>query len=68
MIDASGQNIFLQVDGGITAATATKVLAAGADCLIAGTAIFGAEDYSKAVADIRAAFPRPTPNFAFSAG
>jgi ribulose-phosphate 3-epimerase len=68
MIDASGRSIFLQVDGGITAATATKVLAAGADCLIAGTAIFGAEDYSKAVADIRAAFPRPTPNFAFSAG
>jgi ribulose-phosphate 3-epimerase len=68
MIDASGRSIFLQVDGGITAATATKVLAAGADCLIAGTAIFGAEDYSKAVADIRAAFPHPTPNFAFSVG
>jgi len=67
MIDASGRQITLQVDGGITAATAAKVLAAGADCLIAGTAIFGAKDYSQAIAELRAAFPRPT-SFARSAG
>ena len=68
MIDNSGRQITLQVDGGVTAATAAKVLAAGADCLIAGTAIFGAESYSKAIADIRAAVPRATPSFAISAG
>ena len=68
LIDQSGRQITLQVDGGITAATAGKTLAAGADCLIAGTAIFGAENYSKAIADIRSAFPRSTPSFALSAG
>jgi ribulose-phosphate 3-epimerase len=68
MIEASGRPITLQVDGGITAATAAKVLAAGADCLIAGTAIFGTENYSKAIADIRAAGPRATPSLAVSAG
>ncbi len=55
MIEASGRRIILQVDGGITTATAPKVLAAGADCLIAGTAIFGAKDYSRAIAELRAA-------------
>lgn len=68
LIDASGRKITLQVDGGITAATATAVLEAGADCLIAGTAIFGAKNYSEAIADIRAASARATPSFAFSAG
>jgi len=67
MIDASGRRIVLQVDGGITAKTAVQVLAAGADCLIAGTAIFGAKNYADAIADIRAASPAAS-NFAFSAG
>lgn len=68
MIAASGRQIVLQVDGGITAATATKVLAAGADCLIAGTAIFGAKNYAQAITEIRAAAPRISPSFALSAG
>jgi ribulose-phosphate 3-epimerase len=53
MIDASGREIVLQVDGGVTPATAPDVLAAGADCLIAGTAIFGAPDYAKAILSLR---------------
>ena len=55
MIDKSGRSIVLQVDGGITVANAYRVVAAGADCLIAGTAIFGAPDYARAIAEIRAA-------------
>jgi ribulose-phosphate 3-epimerase len=55
MIDATGRDIFLQIDGGITPATAPGVVAAGADCLIAGTAVFGKPDYAKAIAEIRAA-------------
>jgi ribulose-phosphate 3-epimerase len=66
MIDASGQKITLQVDGGVTPETARDALAAGADCLIAGTAIFGKPDYKKAIADIRAAAPKPVPEFAAS--
>ncbi len=58
MISKSGFDITLQVDGGITPATAGAALAAGADCLIAGTAVFGAPDYAAAIAGLRAAAPR----------
>jgi ribulose-phosphate 3-epimerase len=68
MIDASGRRIALQVDGGITPATAAQVLAAGADTLVAGTAIFGSTDYAQAIADLRAAAPRRAPSLAFTAG
>jgi ribulose-phosphate 3-epimerase len=53
MIDASGRAIALAVDGGIAAATAPRVLAAGADTLIAGSALFGAADYAAAIAGLR---------------
>jgi ribulose-phosphate 3-epimerase len=52
-IRASGRAIHLQVDGGITAKTAPKVIAAGADVLVAGTAVFGAPDYVAAIATLR---------------
>jgi ribulose-phosphate 3-epimerase len=35
------------------------VLAAGADCLIAGTAVFGAADYATAIVNLRQAAPAP---------
>lgn len=52
-IDASGRFIFLEVDGGITPQTARQAVAAGADVLVAGTAVFsgGAAAYA---ANIRA--------------
>ena len=53
MIDASGRAIALQVDGDVTAATAPHCLAAGADVLVAGTAVFGATDYAAAIAALR---------------
>ena len=40
MIDATGKRIDLQVDGGIDAQTAPRVVEAGADVLVAGTAVF----------------------------
>ena len=52
-IDASGRAIALQVDGGITAATAPQAIAAGADVLVAGTAVFGQSDYAAAIAALR---------------
>jgi ribulose-phosphate 3-epimerase len=54
MIDATGKRIALQVDGGITAETAPRARAAGADTLVAGTAIFAAHDYAAAIAALRA--------------
>ena len=53
MIDASGRDIRLQVDGGVTAETAPRCIAAGADVLVAGTAIFGKPDYAAAIAALR---------------
>ena len=53
MIDASRRDVRLQVDGGIRPGTAEKVVLAGADVLVAGSAIFGAEDYEKAIAELR---------------
>jgi len=57
MIDASGRTIALSVDGGITAETAPHVLQAGADTLVAGTAVFGAPDYAAAIAALRGGAP-----------
>lgn len=54
MIDASGRDIRLQVDGGVTAATAPRCIEAGADVLVAGTAVFGQPDYGAAMAALRA--------------
>ena len=53
MIDASGRDIRLQVDGGVTAKTAPLCIEAGADVLVAGTAVFGQKDYGAAIAAIR---------------
>ncbi len=53
MIDAEGRQIALAVDGGISPETAAQVLAAGADTLIAGTSVFGADDRSAAIDALR---------------
>jgi ribulose-phosphate 3-epimerase len=52
-IDASGRDIILEVDGGVNAKTAPRVIAAGATALVAGTAVFGG-DPSKYAANIAA--------------
>lgn len=53
MIEASGRDIALEVDGGVTAATAPLCIGAGADVLVAGTAVFGTPDYAAAIAGLR---------------
>lgn len=54
-IDASGRDIDLQVDGGINPQTAKDVIAAGANVLVAGTAVFkdGPEKYADNIAALR---------------
>ena len=54
MIDASGRDIRLEVDGGIKADNIRDVAAAGADTFVAGSAIFGQNDYARAIAQMRA--------------
>jgi ribulose-phosphate 3-epimerase len=53
MIDASGRTIDLEVDGGIKPGTASRVCAAGADVLVAGSAVFNAAPYADAIAALR---------------
>lgn len=51
MID--GRNILIEVDGGINPLTAAEAVAAGADILVAGTAVFEGGDYAKNIAALR---------------
>lgn len=54
-IDKQGLDIRLQVDGGVDAVTAPRVIAAGADVLVAGTATFkgGPDHYASNIAGLR---------------
>lgn len=51
MID--GREIYLEVDGGISSATVGRAVGAGANVVVAGSAIFGVEDRSAAINSIR---------------
>ncbi len=54
-IDATGRTIDLEVDGGVDAVTARQALDAGADVLVAGTAVFagGGDRYAANIAGLR---------------
>lgn len=55
MIDATGRAIDLEIDGGINPETARQCIAAGADVLVAGTAVFkdGPEHYARNIKNLR---------------
>ncbi len=53
-IDATGRDIWLEVDGGVKADNARRVGSAGADTLVAGSAVFSGGKYAEAIAAIRA--------------
>ena len=53
MITESGRAVDLEVDGGITPETAPEVLAAGANVLVAGSAVFGTKDYAQNIRALR---------------
>ena len=57
ILDAAGSKAHLQIDGGVTAANAGACVAAGADALVAGTAVFkgGPDAYAANIAAIKAA-------------
>lgn len=55
MCDEHGVSPLVEVDGGISTKTVAKVTAAGANVLVAGSAVFGAADRGAAIADIRRA-------------
>jgi ribulose-phosphate 3-epimerase len=53
-ISASGLDIQLQVDGGVSAKTVERVVDAGANVLVAGSAVYGAENPGAAIDELRA--------------
>ena len=55
LIEASGRDIRLEVDGGVTVDNIRAVADAGADTFVAGSAIYGAGDYAAAIAAMRSA-------------
>jgi ribulose-phosphate 3-epimerase len=58
LIDASGRDIRLEVDGGIKVDNIRRVADAGADTFVAGSAIFGQKDYKQVIDAMRAELAR----------
>jgi ribulose-phosphate 3-epimerase len=53
LIDRQGREIRLEIDGGVKADNIREIAAAGADTFVAGSAIFGAKDYSAVIKKMR---------------
>jgi len=54
MIDATGKDIRLEIDGGVKVNNIAEISAAGADTFVAGSAIFGADDYRETISQMKA--------------
>jgi len=54
MIDESGYDIALEIDGGVTTKNIKEIKEAGADMFVAGSAIFGSPDYKETIDAMRA--------------
>jgi len=54
MIDASGREIRLEIDGGVKTGNIGEIAAAGADTFVAGSAIFGSDNYAATIAEMKA--------------
>ena len=53
IIDGSGRDIRLEIDGGVKVDNIGAIAAAGADTFVAGSAIFGSDDYAATIAAMR---------------
>jgi ribulose-phosphate 3-epimerase len=54
LIEASGRDIRLEIDGGVNVQNIREIAAAGADTFVAGSAIFGQPDYKSVIDAMRA--------------
>jgi ribulose-phosphate 3-epimerase len=54
MIDESGRGIRLEIDGGVKTSNIGEIAAAGADTFVAGSAIFGSDNYAATIAEMKA--------------
>jgi len=53
LIDATGRDIRLEIDGGVTVDNIGSLAAAGVDTFVSGSAIFGTDDYAETIAKMR---------------
>ena len=53
MIEQSGSSALIEIDGGITADNCDKVTSAGVDALVAGSAVFKSDDYTKIISTLK---------------
>jgi len=53
MIDASGRDVRLEIDGGVTVDNIGSLSEAGVDTFVSGSAIFGTDDYAETIAKMR---------------
>ena len=53
-IQASGRDVWLEVDGGVKPDNIAQIARAGADTFVAGSAVFGSSDYAATIRDLRA--------------
>jgi len=60
IIDDSGREIRLEIDGGVKVDNIGEIAAAGADTFVAGSAIFGADDYKATIDAMRAEMAKAT--------
>ncbi|MCE5262004.1 MAG: ribulose-phosphate 3-epimerase [Deltaproteobacteria bacterium] len=59
MIDGIAPSVLLEVDGGVTLKNIRTIADAGADVLVAGSAVFGSGDYKETIRAMRAAIEQP---------
>lgn len=53
LCDARGVDPWIEIDGGVTPANAYKLINAGANALVAGSAVYGAKSYKEAIQGIK---------------
>jgi ribulose-phosphate 3-epimerase len=59
LIDSSGRDVRLEIDGGVKVDNIAEIARAGADMFVAGSAIFGAKDYKGTIDAMRRAIAAP---------
>ncbi len=60
IIEASGREIRLEIDGGVKVDNIGEIAAAGADTFVAGSAIFGSDDYATTIATMKSEIAKNT--------
>ena len=53
LLDSKSARAVIEVDGGVNSSNAASIIAAGAQVLVAGSAVFGADDLAQAIENLR---------------